>query len=116
MQRTYPMKVILKNAKLSSVEWYDNHARKKEEEKSKQGSITTMNDNFLSEGIMHIIKDTIFSGEGNIKIYSRLRNKNICIGKKGFTVLCKDPTFLAKRMLVQAPAEPMMGNYYGTPQ
>lgn len=80
-QKLYPVRLVLKVAELSSAAWYDTRPRIKEEDKLKRGPRTTICDNVLLDSIREILKDSIFSGEGYIKIHSRLKRKNIRVGK-----------------------------------
>jgi transposase InsO family protein len=80
-QKPYPVRLVLKVAGLSPAAWYDKRPRIKEEDKLKRGPKTTISDNGLLEGIMEILKEPLFSGEGYIKIHSRLKRKNIRVGK-----------------------------------
>ena len=80
-QKPYPTRLILAVAKLSSSAWYDIRPRKKEEDKLKRGPLTLVSDKGLLDAILEILRDPLFSGEGYIKIHSRLKRKNINVGK-----------------------------------
>jgi transposase InsO family protein len=71
----------LEIAELSSGAWYDKRPRKKAEDKHKPGPKTLLSDNDILGQIKRLLKEPLFSGEGYIKIHSRLKRKNIKVGK-----------------------------------
>ncbi len=79
--RHYPVRLILKIAELSSSAWYDTRERLKAEDKQKRGPKTMLKDHELLAQIVELVKEPLFSGEGYIKIHSRLKRKNIKVGK-----------------------------------
>jgi len=79
--KAYPLRLILQAAELSSGAWYDTRPRIKDEEKQKRGPKTLLSDQQVLEQIHVILNDPVFSGEGYIKLHSRLKRKNIQVGK-----------------------------------
>jgi putative transposase len=79
--RCYPVRLILKIAELSSSAWYDTRERLKAGNKQKRGPKTILSDNEVLNQITELLKEPLFSGEGYIKIHSRLKRNNIKVGK-----------------------------------
>jgi putative transposase len=79
--KLYPVRLILEIAELSAGAWYDARPRIKAENKEKRGPKTLLSDSEILAQIKELIKQPLFSGEGYIKIHSRLKRKNITVGK-----------------------------------
>ena len=77
----FPIRLILQVAELSSSAWYDNRPRIKGEDKRKRGPTTLLSDDQVLSHIKELLKKPQFLGEGYIKLHSRLKRKNISIGK-----------------------------------
>jgi putative transposase len=77
----FPMYLILKTAELSSSAWYDKRPRVKSDDKRKRGPKTLLSDNDVLNEINELLKNPVFYGEGYIKLHSRLKRKNINVGK-----------------------------------
>ncbi len=80
-QRAYPLRLVLKIAELSSSAWYDTRDRKSEPILVKRGPKTKLSDQELLWSIKEILKEPLFVGEGYLKLHSRLRHKDIKVGK-----------------------------------
>jgi putative transposase len=73
------MRIVLSVAEFSSAAYYG--ARKAGEPKGKPGPRPTINDDEALKEIRAELKQAMFNGEGHMKIYKRLKKRNVVIGK-----------------------------------
>lgn len=92
-EKTYPVRLVLKVAGLSSAAWYT--ASRAKSAKQRPGPKPLIPDAVLLEAIREDLSTSKFHSEGHKKVRARLRRKGIHGGRKRYLRLMKENGLLA---------------------
>jgi putative transposase len=92
-EKSYPVRLVLKVAGLSSAAWYTKSRAKSE--RNRPGPKPLVSDETLLAAIREDLGSSHFHSEGHKKVRARLRRKGICAGRKRYLRLMKAHGLLA---------------------